>query len=38
MKSNQLYKVVELRNSGYKVRWATRSLKEGEKMYKIKRN
>ena len=33
MKSNQLYKVVELRNSGYKVRWATRSLKEGEKMY-----
>ena len=33
MKTNQLYKVVELRNSGYKVRWATRSLKEGEKMY-----
>ena len=33
MKTNQLYKIVELRNSGYKVRWITRNLKEGEKMY-----
>merc|ERR1712167_253895 len=33
MKTNQLYKIVELRNSGYKVRWITRDLIEGEKMY-----
>ena len=33
MKNNQLYKIVELRNSGYKIRWMTRDLKEGEKMY-----
>ena len=33
MKTNQLYKIVELRNSGYKVRWITRDLREGEKMY-----
>ena len=33
MKKNQLYKIAELRNSGYKIRWVTRDLSEGKIMY-----